>query len=73
MHLESTVKQTVRIEAVGREFSFEQGETIHTENSYKNDVASLDALYDGTGLRRVGRWFDPQKWFVMDLLAGAGG
>ena len=68
MHLESLQSQLVHIDALGRSFTFLRGETIHTENSYKHDLGSLDALYAGTGLRRVGRWMDERQWFTMDML-----
>ncbi len=72
MHLISETDQTVRVEAAETDFSFRAGETIHTENSYKYDGASLDRLYEGTGLARVGRWHDPRDWFALDLLAPTG-
>ncbi len=72
MHLVSGTEQTVRVEAAEMDFSFQAGETIHTENSCKYDGAALDRLYEGTGLARVGRWNDPRKWFALDLLAPTG-
>lgn len=54
--------------ALGRSFTFLAGETIHTENSYKHELNSLDGLYAETGLRRVGRWMDQHQRFTMDLL-----
>lgn len=47
MHLESRASQVVRV--AGEEFTFEQGETIHTESSYKYDEARLHALVEGSG------------------------
>ncbi|MCZ6627680.1 MAG: L-histidine N(alpha)-methyltransferase [SAR324 cluster bacterium] len=69
MHLESQQSQLVHIDALQRSFTFLDGETIHTENSYKHDQSSLDALYEKTGLRRVGRWMDERSWFTLDLLS----
>ncbi len=68
MHLESLNSQLVPIESLGRSFTFLAGETIHTENSYKHELDSLDGLYARAGLRRVGRWMDQNRWFTMDLL-----
>jgi L-histidine Nalpha-methyltransferase len=42
MHLASTGRQTVRIN--GAAIDFHEGETIHTENSYKYTVKSFRAL-----------------------------
>ena len=69
MHLESLQAQIVRIGALERSFTFRDGETIHTENSYKPDPAGLNALYADAGLNRVGRWTDDNNWFALDLLA----
>jgi len=49
MHLESLVPQTVHIH--GRAIQFAQGETIHTENSYKFTDGSLCALLESAGFR----------------------
>jgi len=68
MHLESPAPQTVRVASLGREFTFAQGETIHTENSYKYDYAMLQGLFDGAGLRLQQRWIDPEEWFALHLL-----
>ncbi|MBI3992908.1 MAG: L-histidine N(alpha)-methyltransferase [Candidatus Lambdaproteobacteria bacterium] len=71
MHLESLANQIVPIAALGRSCSFKQGETIHTENSYKFDRHALDELFSGAGLRLTGQWFDPRRWFSLNLLAQA--
>jgi len=49
MHLESTIAQQVRVADV--EITFEAGETIHTECSYKYDEARLVALAESSGFR----------------------
>src|SRR2546430_11313487 len=51
MHLEGLKAQTVRV--AGRSFAFAQGETIHTENSYKYTVESFQALAEAAGWRPV--------------------
>lgn len=71
MHLESLVSQTVQIAALDTEFAFTAGETIHTENSYKFDRATLDELLAGTGLRLVQQWRDGDDWFSLNLVAHA--
>ncbi|GAB5518330.1 MAG: L-histidine N(alpha)-methyltransferase [Rhodothermales bacterium] len=66
MHLVSNVAQTVTI---GDEsYAFEEGETIHTENSYKyalGEFADL-AAQAGFGVEHV--WTDANDWFSVQLL-----
>ncbi|MEE8396724.1 MAG: L-histidine N(alpha)-methyltransferase [bacterium] len=69
MHLVSQESQIVPIEAIGRSFSFLQGETIHTENSYKFSLSGLDASCREAGLHREAQWLDDRRWFVLALLA----
>jgi uncharacterized SAM-dependent methyltransferase len=71
MHLKSLESQLVHIDALECSFTFCKGETIHTENSYKHDPVGLNALYAGTGLKKVGRWMDDKGWFALDLLASS--
>jgi uncharacterized SAM-dependent methyltransferase len=59
MHLVSTRAQRVRIDALDLEIAFNEGETIHTESSYKHDDATLAALAAGGGFtieNPAGRW-----------------
>jgi uncharacterized SAM-dependent methyltransferase len=53
--------QTVHVG--GRAFTFSEGETIHTENSYKYGPGEVEALATPAGLRRVQEWTDPAGWF----------
>ncbi|MEM4407686.1 MAG: L-histidine N(alpha)-methyltransferase [Candidatus Caldarchaeum sp.] len=45
MHLVSKKEHTVLIEKLEQTFSFQQGETIHTENSYKYSHKMLEELF----------------------------
>ena len=65
MHLVSRRAQTVRVD--GETYSFAEGESIHTENSYKYDDATLDALAARAGYRITRKWTDAKGWFA-DLL-----
>jgi L-histidine Nalpha-methyltransferase len=65
MHLVSRKSQRVLIE--GYEVVFDEGETIHTENSYKYDDASLRALANAGGFTIERRWTDSNGYFA-DLL-----
>ena len=68
MHLESTREQTVRIDALGLKVHFDDGERIHTENSYKYSLDELSALAADTGFSRARTWLDPAERFSSNLL-----
>ena len=69
MHLVSTEQQKVRV--AGRPFWFDAGETIHTENSYKYDLANFAALAAGVGLAVREVWTDPAARFSVQYLTAA--
>jgi dimethylhistidine N-methyltransferase len=73
MRLVSRVGQTVSIDAIGRDFSFDAGEAIHTEWSHKYTVESFaqSAAQEGLAIERV--WLDQQIWFASVLLRKADG
>lgn len=68
MYLVSERRQKVRVDLLDREFSFEEGEKIHTENSYKYSIAEIDRLVLGAGYRLERRWLDPGGLFSVQLL-----
>jgi L-histidine Nalpha-methyltransferase len=68
MHIVSTVAQRVRIEALDLAIDFAAGETIHTENSYKFDEATIAALARLTGFEAQRRWTDSRGLFADTLL-----
>jgi dimethylhistidine N-methyltransferase len=63
MHLAAMKRQKVRI--LGETIDFRAGETIHTENSYKYSVESLNALAGGVGWMPIKAWTDAKKYFVI--------
>jgi len=65
LYLVSLARQTVRIQAIDVEASFEEGETIYTESSYKFDLERLRA--PGFSLERT--WFDSARRFSFNLFA----
>ena len=65
MHLVSRKPQRVVID--GYEVAFDEGETIHTENSYKYDDESLRALAIAGGFTIERRWTDRNGYFA-DML-----
>ena len=67
MHLIALEKQSVK---VGRHrFSFERGESIHTENSYKYSVESFRALAANAGFRQEKCWMDRGGLFALHGLS----
>jgi L-histidine N-alpha-methyltransferase len=65
MHLESLLAQTVHI--AGQRIHFSQGETIHTENSYKFDDFALDALLASANFAPTRTFHDPARSFAVTL------
>lgn len=69
MHLVSDASQVVSVN--GNQFRFRNGETIHTENSYKFTPDSLRALAESAGWRMDEIWIDEKYPFAVALLAAA--
>lgn len=67
MHLVSTRDQTVRLE--GRRFTFQEGERLHTENSYKYSLEGFRALAEAAGFRQLRVWTDPRALFAVFYFA----
>ena len=68
MHLVSIRAQRVRIDALDLEVAFDEGESIHTESSYKHDEATLATLADASGFSIAKTWVDARGWFADVLL-----
>ncbi|MDX8480986.1 L-histidine N(alpha)-methyltransferase [Mesorhizobium sp. VK24D] len=66
MHLVSRAAQRVSID--GHSFDFAEGETIHTENSYKYTVESFRALAREAGWQPIKVWTDSDGWFSLHVL-----
>jgi dimethylhistidine N-methyltransferase len=67
MHLESVQGQGVSIEHANLDLHFMQGETIHTENSYKFTDGSIRALLRDVGFKIRGAWKDGRGWYTLTL------
>jgi len=65
MHLESLARQTVTL--AGTSIRFEEGETIHTENSYKFNAAAIQALLAGSGFVSARTFTDTGETFAVTL------
>lgn len=66
MHL--VARYPTRIVIDDHVFEFEQGESIHTENSHKYSIEGFRKLVRGTGLHPVATWTDPEGLFSMHYL-----
>ncbi|WP_048307938.1 L-histidine N(alpha)-methyltransferase [Halomonas sp. PR-M31] len=66
MHLVSKVSQSITVS--GESFDFEEGETLHTENSYKYSVDGFQALALRGGFHPRALWTDPENLFSIHYL-----
>jgi uncharacterized SAM-dependent methyltransferase len=66
MHLMSRVPQQVKL--CGQSFSFAEGETLHTENSYKFTIDGLRTLAVKAGFTPGPVWTDAKNLFSLHWL-----
>jgi L-histidine N-alpha-methyltransferase len=69
MHLVSAARQEVHLG--GEVFSFEQGESLCTEHSYKFDLGRVERLARSAGLTLSTSWLDDNQRFAVLLLERA--
>jgi len=69
MHLVSRRSQQVQL--AGERFHFEEGEALHTENSYKFTIDGLRALAVRAGFGIGPVWTDPDRLFSVHWLPAA--
>ena len=67
--LVSLCDQKVAIGALDASFSFQQGEEIHTENSYKYSIEEIEALAGGGNMHCETRWLDNEGLYTLNLFA----
>lgn len=63
MHLVSVTEQRVRL--CDRQFAFQAGESIHTENSYKYNLAKLAVRAAECGFQVDETWTDADRYFAV--------
>jgi dimethylhistidine N-methyltransferase len=63
MHLVSLRRQEVSVS--GRRFRFAEGESIHTECSYKYDLPAAERLARAAGLHLLDAWLDDDRRFAV--------
>ena len=69
MHLVSKKRQRVKIDRLHLQLSFAEGESIHTENSYKYSLVEIESVAAGAGFQILAQWFDREERFSINLLA----
>lgn len=69
IYLVSTREQTARV--AGRRIDFAEGESIHTENSYKFEMDQFLELAAGAGFAPGRCWTDPARLFSLHYLTVA--
>ena len=68
MHLEAASPQHVRIPGASLEVTFEEGETIWTESSYKYQPDEVVRMLERAGFRQVEQWVDEANGFALTLV-----
>ena len=68
MHLAATRRQRVRIPAASLDVTFEEGETIWTESSYKYRRDDVVRMLERAGFGRVDQWIDEADGFALTLV-----
>jgi L-histidine Nalpha-methyltransferase len=67
IYLESGREQSAVLRATGLSVPFGARERIHTENSYKYTVESVERLLCVSGFKLERTWFDRRGWFGLHL------
>ena len=68
MHLVAMSRQQVRIPGASLDVTFEAGETIWTESSYKYEPSGVVRMLERAGFRRVEQWIDDAEGFALTLV-----
>src|SRR5208283_1102023 len=67
IYLESTVEQAAFLPSLAMDVSFQAGERIHTENSYKYTDDMIESILRDGGFTLEHSWCDRKKWFGVHL------
>jgi dimethylhistidine N-methyltransferase len=71
MHLVSVRRQRVRIPESRLDITFEAGETIWTESSYKYRPAEIIGMLERAGFKRWEQYLDDRRTFALTLVEAA--
>lgn len=67
MHLVSKILQYVKFPKQNKEIFFDEGESIHTENSYKFSDEMITKITASAGLEELKVWKDANNYFSLGL------
>jgi L-histidine N-alpha-methyltransferase len=67
MHLVSRCKQDIYVGDLASSYHFDEGETIHTENSHKFTLEAIEAISRQAGMSVVKQWLDDREYFCLAL------
>jgi dimethylhistidine N-methyltransferase len=68
MHLVANGRQQVHIPGASLDVTFEPGETIWTESSYKYEPSGVVRMLERAGFKRVEQWIDGADGFALTLV-----
>ncbi len=69
LYLISACEQEVYIADLDRCYHFGENERIHTENSYKFSLQTIEDIAHHAGLKIVKQWFDVRRYFNVTLFS----
>ena len=69
MHLVSRSDQVLHL--CGQAIAIREGDSVHTENSYKYTVAGFQQMAEAAGFRPDAVWVDVRRWFALHWLRPA--
>ena len=69
IYLRSLAKQTVEIPSADLILEIDDGELIHTENSYKYTISQIKQMFTITGYQIQAMWNDDNRYYSLVLLS----
>ena len=69
IYLRSLAKQTVEIPSADLILEIDEGELIHTENSYKYTISQIKQMFTMTGYQIKAMWNDDNRYYSLVLLS----
>ena len=69
IYLRSLAKQTVEIPGADLILEIDEGELIHTENSYKYTISQIKQMFTMTGYQIKAMWNDDNRYYCLVLLS----
>ena len=69
IYLRSLAKQTVEIPSADLILEIDEGELIHTENSYKYTISQIKQMFTITGYQIKAMWNDDNRYYSLVLLS----